>query len=170
MELYIVRHGDAIDQADPAVTGDEMRWLTDAGRDEVALMARLLEKLDVRPDLILTSPLVRARQTAEIIAEVVGPSSGPVDCHDMAPGGSPAGVLHAIGSRGQVKRVVVSGHMPGVARLAGYLAWHDPDQVFGFRTAAICRVDLPDVDPAPGSGELRWLIPPRIARRLLRQR
>ena len=167
MEIYIIRHGDAIDSADPQVTGDAMRWLTDEGRDEVAVSARLLAKLGVAPDLVLTSPMVRARQTAEIVADLIGPASGPEISQHLVYGGSLAGVLEDVVTRGQPRRVVLAGHMPSVGELVGYLAWGMPGANVRFRTGEVCRIDLPDESPTPGFGDLRWLVPPKIARRLL---
>lgn len=167
MQIYIVRHGKALDYHDPQATSDEMRWLVEEGRDQVSTMAALLARLRVQPDLVLSSPLVRARETAEIIAEELGVASGVTIEEELAPGGSPAGVLDAIVRRGRVRTVVVAGHMPGVGRLAGYLLHQDPDGGFGFQTGAIARIELPDDDLAPGGGRLRWMIPPSVAARLL---
>ncbi len=167
MEIYIIRHGDAIDQADPRVKGDAMRWLTDTGRDEVTVSARLLAKLGVAPDLVLTSPMVRARQTAEIVTDLIGPAGGPVESEHLVYGGSLAGVLDDVLRHGPPGRIVLTGHMPSVGALVGYLAWAMPENNVPFRTAEVCRIDLPDDSPLPGFGDLRWLIPPKIARKLL---
>ncbi len=167
MQIYIIRHGKALDHHDPRATSDEMRWLVDEGRDEVSMMAALLARLGVRPDLVLSSPLVRARQTAEIIADELGVAAGVTLSDELAPGGSPAGVIEAILRHGKARHVVAAGHMPGVARLAGYLLHQDPGSGFGFQTGAIARIELPDDDLAPGAGRLRWMIPPSVAARLL---
>ena len=167
MEMYIIRHGDAIDRNDPQVTGDAMRWLTETGRDEVAVSARLLATLGVVPDLVLTSPMVRARQTAEIVTDLIGPASGPEISEHLVYGGSLAGVLEDILHRGHPARVVLAGHMPSVGALVGYLAWGRPENEVPFRTGEVCRIDLPDDVPMPGYGDVRWLIPPRIARKIL---
>ena len=167
MEIYIVRHGDAIDYNHPSVTSDEMRELTSQGRDESELMARLLARLGVKPDLILTSPLIRARQTAEIFAGVTGSSTGPSVSDELAPGGSPTGVLSDILSHGRPRQTLLAGHMPSVGELVGVLVWHDSGIVKRFRTAEVCRVDMPDASPVPGAGDLRWSIPPRVAERLI---
>jgi len=167
MELYIIRHGDAIDRDDPRVTGDAMRWLTELGREEVGVSARLLRSLGVVPDLVLTSPMVRARQTAEIITETIGPSGGPEVSEHLVYGGSLAGVISDVVAHGRPQRVVLAGHMPSVGALVGYLAWQRPENGVHFRTGEICRIDLPNDAPHPGYGDLRWLIPPKVARRLL---
>lgn len=167
MQIYIIRHGKALDYRDPRATSDEIRWLVDEGRDEVSTMAALLARLGVRPDLVLSSPLVRARETAEIVADGLGVATPVMLCDELAPGGSTAGVLDEIVSQGRLRKVVAAGHMPGVSELAGYLIHGDTGSGFGFQTGAIARIELPDDHLAPGAGRLRWLIPPSVAARLL---
>jgi phosphohistidine phosphatase len=167
VEIYIMRHGDAVDHEDPGVTSDEMRELTGKGRDESELMARMLVRLGVTPGLVLTSPLVRARQTADIVAGITSVRSGPSVSDELAPGGSLTGVLNDILSHGRPRQSVLVGHMPGVGQLVGLFAWQDAWLVKRFRTAEICRIDLPDDGPVPGAGDLRWTIPPRVAQRLI---
>jgi phosphohistidine phosphatase len=168
VEIYIVRHGDAIDREDPSVTSDEMRALTERGRAEVGAMATLLGRLGVKPALVLSSPLVRARQTAEILTDALGPRGGPTLSDELIYGGSLAGVLSDILSHGRPEQVILAGHMPSVGHLIGWLTWNDPDSSVPMRTGAVCRVDLPDESPFPGNGDLRWLIPPRVGERLLK--
>jgi phosphohistidine phosphatase len=167
MHLYLIRHGDAIDHRHPSVTSDAMRALTDLGHDEVALAARLLGRLNVQPDLVLSSPLVRAMQTAEIIAEALMAAPLVTISNELAPGGSPAGVLHDLLQHLRTGSVVLAGHNPGIGQLAGFLCWGQTETAVPFRTATVCRIDLPDTHPEPGTGDLRWLVPPRSARLLL---
>lgn len=167
MKIYIMRHGDAATMQEAGVTTDEERPLTVLGREEVALMARLLDSLGARPDLILSSPLVRAWQTAEIVSGHFGNTPDLTRSVDMAPGGTHSGVLAQILRHGRPEHVLLTGHMPGVGSLAGYLAWNERNATISFRTAGICRIDLPDHSPAPGYGDVRWLIPPKVAARML---
>lgn len=167
MQIYLVRHGDAIDRALAGVRTDDERWLTDEGREEVGWTARLLAKLEVEPDLILSSPLVRAVQTAEIIRDVTGPAREPALSEHLIHGGSFAGVLNDIASHGSPRKVVLCGHMPSIGEMVGWLAWNERLAGPRMRTGAVARVDLPDDSVIPGWGDLRWLIPPKTARRLL---
>ncbi len=167
MKIYLVRHGDAIDYATPGLASDEERWLTESGREEVEWTARILERLGVNPDLILSSPLVRARQTAEIIGEIIGPSETPEFSDNLIHGGSFPGLLEDIAGHGSPGEVVLTGHMPSIGELIGWLCWADQSSAINMRTAGLARVDLPDDHLAPGRGDLRWLLPPRAARRLL---
>lgn len=165
MKIYIMRHGDAAWPRDAYMTNDDERPLSEAGRDEVATMAQLLQRLGADPDLILSSPLVRAHQTARIVSEHFSDRAPVTTARDLAPGGSLAGVLAQILRSGRPAETLVSGHMPDVGMLAGFLAWGQSEATIRFRTAGICRIDLPDDNPAPGYGDLRWLIPPRVGER-----
>jgi phosphohistidine phosphatase len=162
MELYILRHGDAVDRVTGGYARDEERPLTDAGRRETLAVAGGLGRLGLALDLLLTSPLVRARQTAELVASVLSVASGPVDCPPLAPGGDLRAVLAAARAG---RRVMVVGHMPALGALATWLTWGDETLILPLRTAGLCRVDLAD-GAGPGEGELRWLLPPRLAARL----
>ena len=165
MELYILRHGDAVDRVTGGYTRDEERPLTEQGREEARLAGSALAALGVRPDLLLTSPLVRARQTAELVAEAVPPRRGPLESAALAPGGRPEAVLAALREAGGARAALLVGHMPDLGELVGWLVWGQPDLAVPLRTGGVCRVDLPD-QPAPGTGDLRWLLPPRLLRRL----
>lgn len=161
-----MRHGNA-SWPGGTYANDDARPLTDLGKQEVGLMARVLEKLGANPDLILSSPLVRARETAQIVSEHFESRVAVTNAVDVAPGGSLAGVLAQILRAGRPDETLICGHMPDVGMLAGFLAWNQREAGINFRTAGICRIDLPDDNPAPGYGDLRWLIPPRIGERLL---
>lgn len=167
MQLYLIRHGDAIDAVKAGISSDDERWLTDAGREEVAWTARILKKLDAPPDLVLSSPLVRARQTAEIVCEIAGPASGPHLTEHLVHGGSFGGILHEIHMLGSPGRVALTGHMPGIGRMVGWLCWNNSEAGVHMRTGGVARVDLPGDRLAPGWGDLRWLLPPKIAHQLL---
>jgi len=167
MKIYLVRHGDAIDPATPGVTSDAERWLTETGRVEVGWTAGILKQLNVRPDLILSSPYVRAYQTGEIIGAAIGPSATPATSENLIYGGSFSGLLADISVHGRPSEVVLTGHMPSIGELVGWLCWHDRHSAIRMRTAGVARVDLPDDNIAPGFGDLRWLLPPKAARRLL---
>ncbi|CAN5599892.1 phosphohistidine phosphatase SixA [soil metagenome] len=167
MRIYLVRHGDAIDRTKSGVNSDAERWLTDLGREEVGWTAGILRRLGVEPDLILSSPYVRAYQTAEIIGEIVGPSTAPATSDNLIYGGSFSGILDDITSHGSPAHVVLTGHMPSIGELIGWLCWDDRRCGVRMRTAGMARVDLPDDALAPGRGDFRWLLPPKASRRLL---
>lgn len=167
MQLYLVRHGDAVDGFGAGVRSDAERYLSDEGREETGWIAELLATLGVEPDLVMSSPLVRARQTAEIVQERIGPEAGIAISEHLVHGGSFAGILDDIRQHGEPRRVVLAGHMPSIGELVGWLVWNERHAAVRMRTASVARIDLPDDRIGPGWGDLRWLFPPKAARKLV---
>jgi phosphohistidine phosphatase len=110
--LFIVRHATAA-----AGEPDELRPLTTKGRETARALGRQLAADGIRPDAVITSPLLRARETGAEIAKAVGAETEPDD--RLAPGATPDDVLAATAGRGQT--VVVVGHQPDCGRAASAL-------------------------------------------------
>lgn len=162
MELYLIRHGLAAERGE-AYPDDGKRPLTRDGIEKLAREAAALAALDITFDCILTSPLVRARQTAEALAQRL---AGPPPIHDidaLAPGGVFAAVVEAIAKHGRRTRVALVGHEPGIGELAARLI--GARAPMPFKKGAICRIDIETVPPA-GPGVLRWFATPKMLRRL----
>ena len=151
MNLYLVRHGKAEDGAD-----DRARRLTDRGRQAVERVARRLRKADVHVGRIEHSGLVRAEETAEILARAVGGELFAVD--DLHPSDDVAATASRLrnGARGDLMLV---GHQPYMGRLASNLLVGDADaDLLHFVTGAV--VCLSDDE---GGWALEWLLTPGIA-------
>lgn len=151
MELYFLRHGEA-DWPDWKKSDDE-RPLTKRGKKEMHELAAFLVRLKVRPDLILTSPLPRAAQTAEIAAEHL--KSKCREDKRLAPGFGPAELEELI-RKHPVESLMVVGHEP------------DFTETISALTGASLKlskagVALIDVDLTSRKGRLLWLFPPKIA-------
>jgi phosphohistidine phosphatase len=112
MRLYLVRHAKAADG-----TPDELRPLTNAGRETARSLGKQLAADGVRPDAVLSSPLVRARETADEIARGVGVQAEADN--RLAPGATAGDVREAVAGRGEI--VVVVGHQPDCGRVAAAL-------------------------------------------------
>ena len=112
MRLFIVRHAKAA-AGDP----DELRHLTEAGRETARALGKQLAADGIRPDAVLTSPLLRARETAAEIAKAVGTEPEPDE--RLAPGATPDDFLAAATGRGET--VLVVGHQPDCGRAASAL-------------------------------------------------
>ena len=165
MDLYLLRHGDAVDRLTGGYPRDEDRPLTDAGRAEARDAGRALARLDAVPELVLTSPLVRAVQTAATVVEALRAPREPELCAALAPGGRREAIVAALLAAGPPVSALLVGHMPDLGELAGWLVWGQPEAALSFRTGGLCRITTPD-HPAPATGDLRWLLPPRLLRRL----
>ena len=159
MELYIVRHGIAEDIGQGDACTDAERALTRKGRARARLVAEALGRLGCRPDCIATSPLRRARQTADILAAALCHGLEPQECGFLAPGADAAKLLHWLGHAGFGALMVV-GHMPDLALMASELIAGDGWAAIEFRKGGACRIDFED-KAAKAAGRLIWLIQPR---------
>ena len=153
MKLYFLRHGKA-DWPEWDRPDDE-RPLTKEGRREMARIARFLAELGVRPARLLSSPLPRALQTAEIAAKALGQE---VQQERALAKGFTLAKLRTLLKKAQGEDLMIVGHDPDFTANIGALTGGEVKLGKG----GIARVDLDD--PA-GTGRLIWLIPPKVARR-----
>jgi phosphohistidine phosphatase len=162
LELYLVRHGVAADRGDE-YPDDSKRPLTGQGIGRMRKEARALEALGVSFDLILTSPLVRTRQTADLLAQNMGPVP-PVQATDaLAPAGTTAAVLKELGQHMRLARIALVGHEPNIGELAARLI--GARTPLPFKKGAVCRIDF-EVFPPKGTGQLAWFVTPKMLRQL----
>ncbi len=162
ISLYVVRHAVAAERGDQ-FPDDSKRPLTPDGISRFREAVEGLAALGVKLDLVLTSPLVRAHQTAEILAEIL-PGRPPVtELKALAPGNTAASVMSALGEYGRRSSIALVGHEPGVGELSARLV--GARAAFSFKKGAICRIDVGAL-PLAGPGELRWFATPRMLRKL----
>ncbi len=159
-ELYLIRHGLAEERGE-AWPDDAKRPLTEEGMSRLRKQARGLARLGVTVDIVLTSPLVRARQTAEIIAAGLDPRPHLATIDSLAPDGSFAALAADLEKHARKARIALVGHEPDIGALAGRLI--GAKQPIEFKKGAVCRIDVEALPPA-GPGALRWLLTPRIMR------
>jgi phosphohistidine phosphatase len=159
-ELYLIRHGLA-EERGPAWPDDHKRPLTEDGASRMRKSARGLSRLGVAFDLVLTSPLVRAKQTAEIVAAAANPRPAIVTIDSMSPDGGVAAVIADLEKHAKKTRIALVGHEPGIGELAARLI--GSRHAIEFKKGAVCRIDL-DALPPSGPGQLRWLLTPKIMR------
>jgi phosphohistidine phosphatase len=161
-ELYFVRHGLAEERGD-AWPDDTKRPLSDDGISRMRKAARGLARIGVAVDVVLTSPLVRTRQTAEIVAAALDPRPSIVNVDSLAPDGGYAAVIADLEKHVRKTRIALVGHEPTIGEIAARLI--GSRHPIEFKKGAVCRIDVEDLPPA-GPGQLRWLMPPRILRAL----
>jgi phosphohistidine phosphatase len=125
--------------------------------------ARGLVRLGVEFDVILTSPLVRTRQTAEIVAAAFNTRPPIVAIDSLTPDGSIQGVITDLEKHARRGRIALVGHEPGIGELAARL--FGSRRPLEFKKGAICRIDIESIPPA-GPGNLRWFLTPKILREL----
>lgn len=159
MEILLLRHGIAAD-ARPGQP-DAERPLTGEGKQKLRALFRRLHKAGVRPALILTSPYLRARQTADIAREMLAPGAMIVPARALAPGSAPQDAWDEIRLYANQPSVLCSSHEPLCSQLAGFLLGA-PELAVDFKKGALMRIDVETASQRP-RGTLRWLVSPRLA-------
>ena len=158
MTIYLLRHGIA----EPAGAGssDAVRALTDEGRKKLRALLKLARGAGVKPERILTSPLVRAVQTAELAGETLGCQARPMRTEVLA-GGSPEDVWSEIRVHKDAGSLLLAGHEPQFSQLAAYLL-AAPELVVDFKKGALIAIEMEQFGPLP-HGALRWMLVPKLA-------
>jgi phosphohistidine phosphatase len=162
MRVLLLRHGIAHDRNDPACPPDPERALTEEGRKKTRKACRGLGVIGCRPTRILTSPYLRARQTAEIAAEALGLAADRVVVTDaLLPEAPPYAIFQALFAFAATDdEVLCAGHAPHLDRALALAITGDRVPVTSLKKAGAALLELDDL-PRP-HGELVWLVPPKV--------
>ena len=158
MQIYILRHGIAEDAAPGG--SDAGRALTQEGKRKVRNVLERARRAGVRPSMIVTSPLRRALETAEIAAAVLGAPSELVRTNALLPSGSPDKVWKEIRARG-AEEILLAGHEPLLSILTAYLLGCPALQV-RMKKAALVAIEAAVEEMQP-HGILQWMLTPKLA-------
>ncbi len=162
MILYLVRHGIAVDPNDPKSPAEPERPLTAKGVQKTRAAALGLSVLGIKPDVLITSPYVRAAQTAEIFAETLGFSPAKIRVHDaLKPAGNPAEIVKEIVSL-RAKEVMCFGHAPQLDLTIAFLLG-SRGAVTELKKAGVASFEH---TATRGKWHLRWLLTPKMLRQL----
>jgi phosphohistidine phosphatase len=166
MQLLIVRHAIALEREEFARTGrdDDERPLTRRGRRRMARGAMGLRRTVPRIDQLATSPLVRAAQTAAIVADAYGGLS-PVEVEELRPTARYKDVLRWLRAQEEDGVIAVVGHEPHLSGLATLLLTGKSEPVLELKKGAACLLGF-DGAVGPGKATLRWALTPGQLRRL----
>ncbi|MBA3454410.1 MAG: phosphohistidine phosphatase SixA [Deltaproteobacteria bacterium] len=135
MRIYLVRHGDAIPEEEAG--SDRDRWLSAKGREHARILGKLLREERVEPDVILTSPLPRAVQTAELLAQALDYIGIVTSLRCLEPSAQPRVAASEIVARG--RSVIVVSHEPAISSLGAMLLGRPAFPQF--RTAQCCVIE-----------------------------
>jgi phosphohistidine phosphatase len=161
MELYLIRHGIAEDKS--LNIKDEERSLTQEGRQKTEKVAARLVELDVNFDVIVTSPLVRARQTARILI-AAGLSSQLEESGYLTPEGDiHTWVKDWLEPRNypQKTQLALVGHEPNLSEWAEILLWGETKASLVLKKAGMIGIKLPEIGSPLGRSQMFWLTPPK---------
>ncbi|MDF5721635.1 MAG: phosphohistidine phosphatase SixA [Rhizonema sp. PD37] len=161
MELYLIRHGIAEEKRSDI--DDEQRHLTKEGRQKTEKVAQQLRKLGLQFDFIVTSPLVRARQTTEIFV-ASGLVSHVEECMHLAPQGDihcwVKDWLEPKKYSPQIQLALV-GHEPNLGYWAEILVWGQAKAALVLKKAGMIGLKLPEEGSPLGRSQMFWLTPPK---------
>lgn len=158
MDLYVIRHADAVPIGERGITTDEERCLSETGEAQCRTVAEGLQRRGVALEVIVTSPLVRARQTAEgIVANWPSPAPEIQVCEELAPGGSKKRLARFVRQLGR-ERIAVVGHQPDLGEYAGWLIGSKRAQV-ELAKAGVALLQFSG-GPRKRAGILLWLVTP----------
>ena len=159
MNLYLIRHAEAVPLGESGITEDAARPLTATGQAQVKSLASGLKHQGIYPTVVLASPLLRSRQTAEgLVAEFAAPAPEVRICEDLAPGGKRRRISRCVKDLG-AESVALVGHEPDLSELAAWL--------IGSKKAALdlAKAGVACVKCKAGPGKLRgslvWLVTPQ---------
>ncbi|MBM7842283.1 phosphohistidine phosphatase SixA [Herpetosiphon giganteus] len=151
MIFYFVRHGIAEDWAESGL--DQDRRLTERGRKRIRQCAQALRLLEIKPDLILSSPLPRAAETASIIAEALS-TDPPVHKAQLQPDAANSDFMAECLNAGCSSLMIV-GHQPNLSEYVAQLAGYGTNLIF--KKGTVCRVEMQGEH-----GQISWLLAPKV--------
>ena len=157
---YLVRHAIAEARGEDW-PDDTQRPLTRKGVSRMRQVSDGLRELGVELDLVLTSPLVRAQQTAEVLVSRMKPAPDLAFAAALALEGGPPAVLDAVSGYPKARSIALVGHEPSLGILAAWLV--GAREPFVFKRAAVCRIDFEE-NPRGGQGQLIWMATPAMLR------
>lgn len=163
MLLYVVRHGIAIDREDPKCPSDPERYLTEEGVEKTKQVAKGVVALRPTADLLLSSPYVRAMQTAEIFAGALDYAKQKIRRTDLLlPGAEPSLLFRELARDKEVSSVFLFGHAPQLDDIIA-TALGSKRHVTSLKKAGVALIELKRLSPPVGL--LLWLGPPKLLRR-----
>ena len=161
--IYIVRHAVAAERGE-RWPDDAKRPLTPEGASRMRNVVQGLDTLETGIDLVCTSPLVRATETADMLVRGLSPKPGLVTVPALAPDSAPARIAEALASHAPTHAVAVVGHEPGLGEFAAWLI--GASQPLPLKKGGIIRIDVPEWPPAAQRGTLIWAATPKMLRSL----
>ena len=161
--MFILRHGEAGTRLDDPER-DDARPLTSEGRREVGVIADSMSRLGIELDLIASSPLPRALQTAEIVARRYKMLNKLEQWAELRPVGETEDLFGRLARQKKMSSVMLVGHEPRLSAIVGEIVAGNQSMNLVLKKAGLARIDVTGFKPKI-NGELRWLLTPRIIKK-----
>jgi phosphohistidine phosphatase len=162
MEIYILRHGIAVERGTPGYKKDSDRPLTKEGEDKMDQIAEAMLGMELKFDLILSSPYIRAAKTAQIVAVALDEEVTFTDA--LLPDGSPLDLIAEINDE-KPQRLLLVGHEPDLSHLISVLVTGGSDAAIELKKGGLCKLTSEKLTFGQ-CATLNWLLTPRLLRQL----
>ena len=161
MNLYILRHGIAVERGTPGFKTDADRPLTPKGRRQLRQIANAMENMELHFDLILSSPFLRARQTAEIVAKVLKLKRRLAFSDELTPDGDQKALVRQLNElKPASESVLLVGHEPYLSRFIAQLISGGPGTAIDLKKGGLCKLET-DSLRFGRCATLTWLLTPK---------
>jgi phosphohistidine phosphatase len=163
MDIFILRHGDA-NPATKKLMSDSKRGLSDSGIKEIENVSELFAKFEIKFDYIFSSPLMRAKQSTDVISKNQKKSKI-VELADLKPEGSVEEVCKKIAKQKENSTILIIGHNPFLVNLINYIINSVNSQNLTLKTGGLVKIKALSLEPQL-KGELEWLLAPKLIRKI----
>ena len=161
MNLYVLRHGLAVDRSKPGYKKDADRPLTPKGKQRMWRVAEAMEEMELEFDAIIASPFLRATQTSEIVAEALELRKKLSTTDHLTPNGNPKLLLeHLSQIKPAPKDVLIVGHEPYLSQLIGLLVAGNTNALIDLKKGALCKLEIETLR-CGRCATLAWLLSPK---------
>ncbi|MBI5953499.1 MAG: phosphohistidine phosphatase SixA [Chloroflexi bacterium] len=157
MNLYLIRHAIAVEEYED----DSQRPLTDKGKKKMRQIAKGLRALGVEFDLILSSPYVRAVETAEILADVLKVKKDVQFSENLVPSGGPEALIAELNEKYKADSIALVGHEPFLSALIGLLVADNANADITLKKGGVCSLSADDLHHTR-KASMDWLLTPGI--------
>jgi phosphohistidine phosphatase len=161
VNIYILRHGIAVERGSPEFENDSERPLTPEGKRQLHRTSRALKKMKMDFDLVLSSPFARARQTAEIMAGELKLKERLKFSDELLPDGSTKNLLRQLHDlKPEPESILLVGHEPYLSRLISLLVSGDQNAAIDFKKGGLCKLEIEKLRTGK-CATLAWLLTPK---------
>jgi phosphohistidine phosphatase len=161
MNVYILRHGIAMEPGSPGINTDAERPLIPKGEQRLREAADAMEKMGLSFDAIISSPYLRARQTAEIVAKHFKLQKKLMFSDDLIPGGNPQALIRQLnGLKPAPENILIVGHEPFLSRFIALLASGGTGATIDLKKGSLCKLETEELEYGH-CATLAWLLTPR---------
>jgi phosphohistidine phosphatase len=161
MNIFILRHGIAVERGTPGFENDSQRPLTPKGKRQLRKTAGAMKKMNLRFDLILSSPFERAKQTAEIVAEELKLKKRLKFSDELQSGGEQKRLIREVAElKPPPENALLVGHEPDLSRLISLLVSGGENMAIDFKKGGLCKLEVETLRSC-SSAKLIWLLTPK---------